>query len=116
MITDSDLHCQCGTVRWTHQPAGTVLDFLDISCGIRSLRSINRFFISFTQHYPETSDNPTVPGVLVGCTNPVLLNMLSLGCLSEAFAFISALRGVAAMAGPPAAGLVVEWTGDPEVM
>ena len=64
----------------------------------------------------ETSDNPTVPGVLVGCTNPVLLNMLSLSCLSEAFAFISALRGVAAMAGPPAAGLVVEWTGDPEVM
>ena len=46
----------------------------------------------------------------------MLLNMLSLGCLSEAFAFISALRGVAAMAGPPAAGLVVEWTGDPEVM
>ena len=68
------------------------------------------FKTSLTQKYRQNQ------GVLVGCTNPVLLNMLSLSSLSEAFAFISALRGVAAMAGPPAAGLVVEWTGDPEVI
>ena len=54
-------------------------------------------------------------GVIVGCTSPVLLSMLGLNSLSEAFSFISAMRGVAAMAGPPVAGLVVEWTGDPEV-
>ena len=53
--------------------------------------------------------------MIVGCTSPVLLSMLGLGSLSEAFSFISAVRGVAAMAGPPAAGLVVEWTGHPEV-
>ena len=41
--------------------------------------------------------------------------MLSLSSLSEAFSFISALRGVAAMAGPPIAGVVVEWLGAPEV-
>ena len=51
----------------------------------------------------------------MGCTSPVLLSMLGLNSLSEAFSFISAMRGVAAMAGPPVAGLVVEWTGDPEV-
>ena len=96
----------------TNQPAGSVLDFLDISCGFWSLRSVNRsytFKTFITRKYRQN------PGVLVGCTNPVLLNMLSLSSLSEAFAFISALRGVAAMAGPPGAGLVVEWTGDPEV-
>jgi len=47
-------------------------------------------------------------GMVIGCTNPVLLNMLPLKCLSGAFSFVSALRGVAAMVGPPLAGLMVD--------
>ena len=46
--------------------------------------------------------------MIVGCTNPILLDMLGLKCLSQAFSFVSALRGIAAMAGPPAAGVVVD--------
>lgn len=45
---------------------------------------------------------------MIGCTNPVLLAMLPLTSLSRAFSFVSALRGVAAMTGPPLAGLLVD--------
>ena len=45
-----------------------------------------------------------VTGCVVGCTNPVLIQMLGLNCLSQAFGIVSALRGVAAMVGPPSAG------------
>ena len=45
---------------------------------------------------------------MIGSTNPVLLAMLPLKSLSRAFSFVSALRGVAAMAGPPLAGLLVD--------
>jgi len=49
-----------------------------------------------------------VTGCVVGCTNPVLLRLLGLNCLSQAFGIVSALRGIAAMAGPPLAGLLVD--------
>ena len=54
-------------------------------------------------------------GIIVGCTNPVLLDMLGLRCLSGAFSLVSALRGVAAMAGPPLAGVMVDSLRSPEV-
>ena len=47
-------------------------------------------------------------GCVVGCTNPSLIKMLGLNCLSQAFGIVSALRGVAAMVGPPFAGLLVD--------
>ena len=46
--------------------------------------------------------------MVVGCTNPVLLQMLGLQCLSAAFSLISAFRGLAAMLGPPMAGILVD--------
>ena len=55
-------------------------------------------------------------GMVIGCTNPVLLNMLPLSCLSRAFSFVSALRGVSAMVGPPLAGLMVTFKGENPVM
>ena len=45
---------------------------------------------------------------MVGCTNPLLIKLLGLNCLSQAFGIVSALRGVAAMVGPPFAGLLVD--------
>ena len=61
---------------------------------------------------------PLIPccgaGMIVGCTNPVLLDMLDLCSLSQAFSLVSALRGVAAMAGPPAAGVLVDAVRAPE--
>ena len=41
--------------------------------------------------------------------------MLGLQCLSQAFSLVSALRGVAAMAGPPVAGVLVDSLESPEV-
>ena len=41
--------------------------------------------------------------------------MLGLKCLSQAFSFVSALRGIAAMAGPPAAGVVGDTLQSPEM-
>jgi len=49
-----------------------------------------------------------VTGCVVGCTNPSLIKLLGLNCLSQAFGIVSALRGVAAMVGPPFAGLLVD--------
>eukprot|EP00092_Neocalanus_flemingeri_P022081 GFUD01023950.1.p1 GENE.GFUD01023950.1~~GFUD01023950.1.p1 ORF type:complete len:442 (-),score=61.43 GFUD01023950.1:20-1345(-) len=49
-----------------------------------------------------------ITGCVVGCTNPALIKLLGLNCLSQAFGIVSALRGVAAMAGPPLAGLLVD--------
>jgi MFS family permease len=49
-----------------------------------------------------------VTGCVVGCTNPLLIKLLGLNCLSQAFGIVSALRGVAAMVGPPFAGLLVD--------
>ena len=54
-------------------------------------------------------------GIMIGCTNPVLLAMLPLKSLSRAFSFVSALRGVAAMTGPPLAGLLVDTLLSPPV-
>ena len=48
--------------------------------------------------------------MVVGCTNPVLLQMLGLQCLSAAFSLISAFRGLAVMLGPPMAGVLVDHT------
>ena len=45
---------------------------------------------------------------MVGCTNPLLIKLVGLNCLSQAFGIVSALRGVAAMVGPPFAGLLVD--------
>ena len=39
------------------------------------------------------------PGVVVGCANPVLVEMLGLESLSAAFSGVSALRGLAALLG-----------------
>ena len=66
---------------------------------------------------------------MVGCANPVLVDMMGLHCLSAAFSGVSgeaearntsltiscdcsALRGLAALLGPPVAGLVVDLVGD----
>ena len=47
----------------------------------------------------------------MGCANPVLMDMLGVQCLSAAFSVLSALRGIAAMLGPPVAGVMVDMTG-----
>ena len=47
----------------------------------------------------------------MGCANPVLMDMLGVECLSAAFSVLSALRGIAAMLGPPVAGVMVDTTG-----
>ena len=39
------------------------------------------------------------------------MDMLGVECLSSAFSVLSALRGVAAMLGPPVAGSLVDLTG-----
>ena len=51
--------------------------------------------------------------MVVGCTNPVLLQMLGLQCLSAAFSLVSALRGLAAMLGPPMAGVLIDLSNQP---
>ena len=40
-----------------------------------------------------------IAGVVVGCANPVLVDMLGVECLSAAFSGVSALRGLAALLG-----------------
>ena len=90
--------------------AGLLLDLLDLPCSIWFIRLPHRFSInnifSLLNHHS---------GIIVGCTNPVLLDMLGLQCLSQAFSLVSALRGVAAMAGPPVAGVLVDRLESPEV-
>lgn len=49
-----------------------------------------------------------VTGSLVGCTSPVLVSLLGLPALSPAFGLITAFRGVAALLGPPCAGMLVD--------
>ena len=47
----------------------------------------------------QKTNDVVVPGVVVGCANPVLVEMLGLDCLSSAFSGLSALRGLAALLG-----------------
>jgi len=49
-----------------------------------------------------------VTGSLVGCTSPVLVSLLGLPALSPAFGLVTAFRGVAALLGPPSAGMLVD--------
>jgi len=49
-----------------------------------------------------------VTGSLVGCTSPVLVSLLGVAGLSPAFGMVTAFRGVAALLGPPCAGLLVD--------
>ena len=43
----------------------------------------------------------------------MLVKLLGLPCLTQAFCIISALRGIAALVGPPTAGLLVDEFADP---
>jgi len=52
-------------------------------------------------------------GCMVGSTSPLLLRLLGLKALSESFGLVTAFRGIAALIGPPVAGLLVEWLSDP---
>ena len=52
-------------------------------------------------------------GVMLGCTNPAMLQMLGVQSLSEDFSLVSALRGLAALLGPPMAGLLVDLSHQP---
>jgi len=54
-----------------------------------------------------------VTGCEVGCTSPLLVKLLGLSCLTQAFGIMTALRGVAALVGPPTAGLLVDQFDDP---
>jgi MFS family permease len=49
-----------------------------------------------------------VTGCLVGCTSPVLLDILGLAALSPAFGMITAFRGLACLLGPPLAGVLLD--------
>ena len=44
----------------------------------------------------------------MGCTSPMLVKVLGLSCLTQAFGIMTALRGVAAFVGPPSAGFLVD--------
>ena len=52
-------------------------------------------------------------GCEVGCTSPLLVRLLGLSCLTQAFGIMTALRGIAALVGPPTAGLLVDQFDDP---
>jgi len=54
-----------------------------------------------------------VTGCEVGCTSPMLVKLLGLYCLTQAFAIMTALRGIAALVGPPTAGILVDKFQDP---
>ena len=56
-----------------------------------------------------------ITGCQVGCTSPMLVKVLGLSCLTPAFGIMTALRGIAAFLGPPAAGLLVDKYLDPGV-
>ena len=47
-------------------------------------------------------------------TSPLLVDLLSLPLLNTSFGVITAVRGVAAALGPPAAGFLVDATGQSE--
>ena len=49
-----------------------------------------------------------ITGCQVGCTSPMLVKVLGLSCLTPAFGIMTALRGIAAFLGPPAAGFLVD--------
>jgi hypothetical protein len=51
-------------------------------------------------------------GSMVGSTSPLLLRLLGLAALSQTFGLVTAMRGVAALMGPPLAGLVVDQLGE----
>ena len=57
----------------------------------------------------------SMTGVVVGCTNPVIILMLGVSVVSPAFSLVSAMRGVAALLGPPLAGVLVDWSLEPGV-
>ena len=51
-------------------------------------------------------------GAWVAATSPLLVATLGLPLLPPAFGLLTALQGVAALAGPPLAGRLAELTGD----
>ena len=55
-------------------------------------------------------------GLMTGCwvsaTPPALIRLLGVSALSTAFGVLTFSRGVAAVAGPPLAGMVVDMAGD----
>jgi len=52
-------------------------------------------------------------GCLVGASSPLLLRLLGLKALSQTFGLLTAMRGFAALSGPPIAGAFVEYFKDP---
>jgi len=49
-----------------------------------------------------------VTGCLVGSTSPMLVSILDLKSLPQAFGLMTAFRGIAALVGPPSAGILVD--------
>merc|ERR1712080_721093 len=58
-------------------------------------------------------------GLLTGCwiavMSPIFVRILGLDLLSQAFALLTAVRGIATLAGPPIAGALVDHFKDKEV-
>jgi len=48
-------------------------------------------------------------GCMVGAASPLLLKLLGLKALSQTFGLLTAFRGISALIGPPAAGLLVDY-------
>ena len=51
-------------------------------------------------------------GMWVSATPPALIHLLGVGALGPAFGLLTALRGSAALGGPPLAGMVVDMLDD----
>ena len=51
-------------------------------------------------------------GMWVAATPPALVHLLGVGLLGPAFGVLTALRGTAALAGPPIGGVVVDMLDD----
>jgi len=54
-------------------------------------------------------------GCLVGASSPLLLRLLGLKALSQTFGLLTAMRGFAALSGPPVAGALVDYMNNPGV-
>ncbi|XP_023341259.1 monocarboxylate transporter 12 [Eurytemora carolleeae] len=54
-------------------------------------------------------------GCTMGSTSPLLLRLLGLKALSQTFGLITASRGIAALVGPPLAGLLVDLLDEPGI-
>lgn len=54
-------------------------------------------------------------GHWISATSPLLVKLLGISQLSQAFGLLTAVRGLAALASPPLAGLLVDMTGAPTI-